>query len=387
MTQKLYDLDSHLQDFTAQVLTCTQAGDTYHITLDQSAFFAGGGGQDGDRGMLAHLPLLGIYEKNGDIVHLLPQPLPVGEQVQGHIDWSFRFRHMQNHSGEHLVSGLIHQKYGYDNVGFHMANGTVTMDYDGVISPEDLRDLEWTANVVLAQNVPVYTGYPSAEDLKTLSYRSKLDLQENVRIVALGDYDICACCAPHVKRTGEIGLIKLLDVVPHRGGARITMRCGLSALEDYQQKQDAVLAVSHLLSAKQDRIAEAVAQVQATLDAEKQKLAQLETQVVAMKLQALVPTEGNLLLFENQLSPLALRDLVNGGMTRCGGLCALFAGQDGDYRYILGSNTADLQSFVKAMNQALQGRGGGRGSMVQGSVCADRASIEAYFSCENYKKS
>lgn len=379
MTIKLYDLDSHQQTFQGKVTACREVGGQYHIVLDQTAFFPSGGGQAADGGTLNDIPVIDVSEQGGDVIHCTPAPIPVGTEVLGQIDWDTRFRRMQQHSGEHIVSGLIHQRFGYDNIGFHMGSQAVTIDYSGAITWEELKQIEYLANEAVMKNIPVTAWYPTPKELAAMEYRSKLDLVENIRIVSIAGCDTCACCAPHVAYTGEIGPIKLLDCAPHKGGVRINMLCGFSALEDAVKKYDQVMEISRMLSAKTNETALAVQKLLHQLEDTKQSLAAMERRYAQAKLEALPPTSGDLLLFEPDLGPVTLRELVNAGMERCEGICAVFSGADGAYRYVIGSKSADLKAMAREINQALNGRGGGTAGMIQGSVSSTRHEIEDYF--------
>ena len=380
MTKKLYDEDSHRKEFTAEVLSCVPKGSYYEILLDQTAFFPEGGGQLADTGMLGGVSVIDVQEKQEGILHTVQSPLMTGSTVEGKIDWELRFRRMQSHSGEHVVSGLIHQLFGYNNVGFHMGERDVTIDFDGELTREELNHIEELANRVVTSNVPVTAEYPPPEMLEKLEYRSKLELTENIRIVSIPGCDVCACCAPHVARTGEIGFIKLLDFMRHRGGVRIRMVCGQAALEDYRNKFENITAISALLSAKQEKAAAAVERLNRELQETRGQLLEVQRELLRLKLEQLPYTAGNLCLFETDLDSAMLRELVNGGMERCGGICAGFAGKDGAYRYVMGSRTVNLQARAKKINSALHGKGGGIPEMIQGSVSCGRKEIEEFFS-------
>ena len=258
MTNRLYYEDSHLTEFPAVVAACEQAKDYWKVSLDQTAFFPEGGGQAGDSGYLNDVEVFDTHEKAGEIWHYTREPLEVGTEVKGILDWNKRFSRMQQHSGEHIVSGLIHARFGYDNVGFHLGEEEVTMDFNGPITREELAEIEAAANQVVFDNVPILISYPGKEELAILDYRSKIEIQGQVRIVTIPDVDICACCAPHVDRTGEIGLIKLTNVQAHRGGVRVNLLAGDRALGDYREKEASVKAISVLLSAKEALVADAV---------------------------------------------------------------------------------------------------------------------------------
>ena len=251
MTTKLYEEDSHLREFSARVLDCRKEGDGWAVILDRTAFFPEGGGQEGDRGELENVRVLDTRIRDGEILHLTDGPLEPGSTAVGRLDWDLRFRRMQDHSGEHIVSGLVYQKYGYNNVGFHLGDGEVTLDFSGELTGPQLEEIELLANRAVTANLPVQTWYPDEEELAATEYRSKLDLTENVRLVRIPGIDTCACCAPHVKRTGEIGLIKILDFMRHRGGVRVHILCGMDALADYGARYRVTREISALLSAKQ----------------------------------------------------------------------------------------------------------------------------------------
>lgn len=381
MTIKLYDQDSHCRAFSARVLSCQAAGEgRWQVVLDQTAFFPEGGGQPADQGTLGGTHVLDVQEMGDTILHTTDGPLTPGDTVQGELDWALRFGRMQCHSGEHVISGLAHSLYGCTNVGFHMGEKEVILDFDKELTPDQLRELEDRANAILTENRPVTARYPSQEELATLDYRSKLDLTENIRIVTIEGCDVCACCAPHVKRTGEIGLVKLLNAMRHRGGIRIWMAAGKMALRDYQVKQENIAAISAALSVQQPQAAQGVQRILGEMEGLKEALKAARQSLVLEKAKALPETQGNLCLFEEGLDANGLRALANAGMEKCSGICAVFTGSDqAGYRYVMGSRTVDLRAQAKAINTALGGKGGGQPTMIQGSVTADRKAILAYF--------
>ena len=380
MTRKLYDEDSHLSAFDADVISCISNDSGWRIVLNQTAFFPEGGGQASDTGILGEVHVLDVQEEDGQIVHYTDGSLPVGASVRGVLDWEKRFRRMQEHTGEHILSGLVHKLYGYRNVGFHLGDETVTMDYDGELSPEQILKLEQLANEAVWKNVPVTAEYPSPERLSALEYRSKLDLTENVRIVTIEGYDVCACCAPHVSHTGEIGAIKVIDSMRHRGGVRLTILCGSDALRQYQKLFREAAELSNLLNAPKDQLVPAVERLFNERDGLESALHAREEKLNALRVQAMPAKGKNIVLIDAFDDPDAMRELVNIGMERASGVCAAFSGSDTEgYRYIIGSKTLDLRSLAREINTALNGRGGGKPAMIQGSCNASRSEIEAYF--------
>lgn len=383
MTEKLYYQDSHREAFTARVISCEwdEKRECYGVILDRTAFFPEGGGQYADTGVLSGVQVEDARERGDEVVHFVKQPLEPGSQVEGHIDYQDRFSKMQQHTGEHIVSGLVHRHFGYDNVGFHLGKELVTMDFSGVLTWEQLRQIEYEANGAVAANIPIEVIYPSKEELDTLDYRSKKELSGQVRIVIVPGYDVCACCAPHVKRTGEIGLIKLVDAIKYKGGTRVTMVCGFRALRDYQQKEDNVREISHLLSAKPGEVAEAVKRLQGENQQWKEKLARLQNAYLERKLSEIGEDAELVLLFEEELDKNAARRFADAGMRRCSGLCAVFLGNDNaGYQYIIGSQRVDLKAFLKEFHGTFAGKGGGKGEMVQGTVRGEKAALQQYFS-------
>ena len=380
MTEKLYYKDSHMTVFEAVVTSCEKIKNGYAVVLDRTAFFPEGGGQAGDTGYLNDVRIFDTHEKNNEVLHYAECEIEVGTAVAGKIDWDRRFRFMQNHSGEHIVSGIINAVTGFNNVGFHLGDEVVTIDFDGEISPEVLAEVELRANAAVYENRNINTYFPTADELPNFNYRSKLDLTENVRIVEVEGYDTCACCAPHVSRTGEIGIIKLLDTMRHRGGIRINMVCGYRALDDYNKKYSNIAAISASLSAKQHETAAAVERVKKELSDLKLTCSAVRRDLIAFKAAELEEPAGKMVIFEESLEPTDLRELVNVGVTKCGGVCAAFTGNDKDgYNYVIGSNVVDLRQASKSINAAIEGRGGGQSGMIQGSCKAAKAVIEEYF--------
>lgn len=369
MTEKLFYEDSHLKQFTAVVQECLKSGDRYQVVLNRTAFFPEGGGQYADTGMLEEVHVLDVQEKDGTIYHLTDGELIPGTEVTGRIDWEERFMKMQQHTGEHIVSGLVHARFGYRNVGFHLGTTDCTMDFSGEIKKEELLEIELEANKAVIQNLDVIVTYPSVEELESLEYRSKIEIEGQVRIVTIPGYDVCACCAPHVSKTGEIGQIKLTNVQRYKGGVRVTMLCGFRALADYNRKLQAARQISAALCAKEDETAEAVVHLQEECAQWKQRVLNLQKDLLSYKAKAVDDTEDAVCLFEPELEGEAPRFLMNQVLDAGHGVCAVFSGgKDENYRYVIGSRQLDLRKLVKELNMEFQGRGGGKPEMVQGSL-------------------
>ena len=378
MTEKLYDKDSHLKEFTGTVLSCKKTGEKYAVTLNRTAFFPEGGGQQSDRGYIGDAYISDVQIKNGEILHFADKPLSVGQAYDCKLDFDFRFRNMQNHSGEHIISGIIHRLYGFNNVGFHLG-AEMTMDFDGELTRQQLDEIEDLANKAVYENLPVKAYYPTDEELKQLDYRSKLDLKENVRIVEIKGVDVCACCAPHVRATGEIGIIKILDFEKYKGGVRLIVKCGADALRDYREKYKSVLEISNLLSAKQPEVSLSVVKLNEQLSAEKAAAAALKKRLIAEKAAGFAPDTDKTAVFENGLDIKELQLLADALCKKAGGIRGAFSGADGAFSFAICGEETALGEFFAKFKAAFNTRGGGRNGIRQGTVCADRAEIEGLF--------
>ena len=386
MTEKLFYHDSHLKEFTAQVLSCEENSGRYEVELDRTAFFPEGGGQYADTGTLDGTAVCDVQERNGRIFHILkegsgdaPERFAPGRQVRGRIDWDERFMKMQQHTGEHIVSGLIHARFGYDNVGFHLGSEDCTMDFNGGITKEQLQEIEREANRAVWENLPIEVLYPSEEELASMEYRSKIEIEGQVRIVAVPGYDVCACCAPHVNRTGEIGMIKLTGVQRYKGGVRVTMLCGIRALLDYEEKQKQAQAVSAMLCTKENETAEAVEHLKNECSDLKREIGEKEDRLVRCRADMVPEDERTVCIFTDEFDKESARNLMNRVLEKDRLFCAVFSkGEGAGYRYVIGSKTLDVRPLAKELNSAFAGRGGGRPEMVQGTLEGARDEIREW---------
>ena len=372
MTDKLFYQDSHMREFEAEVISCEPVegkDGRYEAVLDQTAFFPEGGGQYADHGTLGGASVLDVQERDGRVFHITDGALEPGMRVKGILDWEERFMKMQQHTGEHIVSGLVHARFGYDNVGFHLGSEDCTMDFNGEITREELREIEMEANRAVWKNLEVQVLYPSAEEAGEMEYRSKIEIEGQIRIVVIPGYDVCACCAPHVKRTGEIGMIKLTNVQRYKGGVRVTMLCGIRALKDYELKQEQTLEISALLCAKTEEAAAAVKRLKEECSDLKYQITEKDRLLAAYRADLVPDEEEAVCIFTEDIAGEAMRLLMNRVLEKERKLCAVFYGNDADgYRYVIGSRKNDMRVFVKEFNAAFSGRGGGKPEMVQGTA-------------------
>lgn len=379
MTEKLFYQDPYCRVFSAEVQSCESGKKGWEILLDRTAFYPEGGGQPCDKGTLGGVPVLDVRDRGDEVLHICAAPLEVGSTVEGQIDWDHRFDLMQQHSGEHLVSGLVHAKYGYDNVGFHMGADMITIDFNGMIDEAGLREIEQQANDAIYRDIETVILYPTREELSSIDYRSKKELTGQVRLVQYPGVDLCACCGTHIARTGEIGLIRLFSCVKFRDGVRIEMLSGRRCLDYLTRIQEQNHLVSTQLSAKPMETGAAVQRLSEELASLKFQLAEAEDTLFRQKADQL-QGQGDVLLFEDAMRPESVRKLCDRILSVCGGRCAVFAGSDAaGWKYAIGDNTQDLRPLCKELNAALQGRGGGKPNFVQGSAAASRSEIEAFF--------
>lgn len=382
----LYYEDIHMTDFEAVVTACGRDEQTgrFQVILDRTAFFPEQGGQSADKGTLAGKEVLDVQIRDGVIYHYLAEAVPVGQTVSGHVDWEQRFDFMQQHTGEHMISGLVHKYYHYENVGFHLSANEVTLDFNGELSLNQLRRIEAEANAAVWKGLPVKAYFPSREELASLSYRSKKELSGDIRIVEIPGVDICACCAPHVENTAQIGLIKIVNVQSHRGGVRVNILCGGRAVRDYTAKQDSVSYISAQLSAKQDDVADAVARLQGEQQKLKGRICDLQRRLLQAQTDTLPSPEQaeDVILFAEELDPIAMRNAINDLTPRYRGYCGIFSGSDqAGYRFIIGSSGKDCSALAVRMRKELAAKGGGSAPMIQGSVDCTEEDLRSYFSC------
>ena len=380
-TVRLYDQDAYATKFEAEVLACEEVEKkekkVYQVWLDQTLFFPEEGGQSPDMGTIDGIKVLDVQIKDEVITHTLAAPLAVGTMVKGVVDWKHRFYNMQQHSGEHIFSGIVHNRFGYDNVGFHLSDSIVTMDFNGVITAEDIEEIETEVNQAIIENIPVEVSYPTKEELKVLEYRSKIEIEGQVRIVTIPGYDVCACCAPHVRRTGEIGMLKVMNVQSYKGGVRISILCGFRALEAFRQKADIITELMAQFSTNQEALVEYVTKLKNTNQTMKNQLASAKQELMEYKVAAIPEDSENAILFESDLDTPVVRNVVNGLVEQFTGICAVFVGNDeSGYQFIVGSKNKDCRAIAAALREKLSARGGGSDKMIQGSVAASQLQIE-----------
>lgn len=381
MTIQLYNQDVYTKKFTAKVLSCRKASERelYEVILDRTAFFPEGGGQYGDVGWISGIRVVDTQEKNGEIIHYTEAHLQEETTVEGELDWDIRFSRMQQHTAEHILSGLVHDRFGYQNVGFHLGDDLCTMDFNGPITKEEMEEIEQEANKAVYKNIPVQILYPSEDELKGMEYRSKIEIDGQVRIVMIPGYDQCACCATHVGSTGEIGQIKIIAMMNYKGGVRVTMVSGNRALADHEKREKDMKEISFLLSAKEDELPDAVRRLKEENENQKHQLVELSRKLIALKVLQ-IPEGGDYqCLFETDLDQTGIRELMNRVLERNIAVCGVFLKRADQYQYVIGSRGKDIRDLGKKLNEKFHGRGGGKPAMIQGSLSGEENEIKAFF--------
>lgn len=377
-TIKLYETDSYISDFTAEVLSCEKNGKTYDVILDKTAFFPEGGGQSADCGTINGVNVIDVQIKDGVITHKTNSAIDIGT-ASCCIDWNIRFRRMQNHTGEHLLSGLAHVMFGCTNVGFHMGN-EITVDFDIELTREQIALIELKANKAIYENVPISVDFPTEDILNTLDYRSKLELTENVRIVTIEGYDVCACCAPHVKSTGEIGLVKVLSSMRHRGGTRLQILCGLDAFEDYCTKAKNLYEIAVKLCAKHNQELSAFYKLCEENNELKQKNVILANELISVKITNPRKINNIAIYFENSSDMQFVRNLVLESAKLHKGISVVFSGKDENFKFAVASSDISVKTLGNLLRTEFSAKGGGSDELIQGNISANKEEIISFLS-------
>lgn len=376
-TVRLYDNDAYIKEFESVVLSCSEnEKGQFEAVLEATAFFPEEGGQSCDKGTLDGCEVIKVILEGGVIYHILSAPVKVGSAVCGKINFAHRYRNMQHHSGEHIISGLVSKNYGYTNVGFHLGRSDMTMDYDGEFDSEKIEYIEKTANKVIYENIEIIANYPEKAALKNMPYRSKIDIEEDVRIVMIGEYDICACCAPHVKQTGEIGIIKIVDYYRYKGGTRIHALCGYDAVCDYILKHNDLKAVAARLSAKIDKVPESVSRIIEENASLSMKISELTERNAKLIASSIDKTDKIAMIFEEAMPQNEMRTVANLVVEKSR-VAAVFSGDDkSGYSFIIASENLKAKMVLDELKNSFAVKGGGSDKMVQGNINAQKAEIE-----------
>ncbi len=377
-TIKLYDKDAYLKEFNSKVVSCSATEEGYKVELAETAFFPEAGGQTGDTGKIGEATVLKTLIEGDTVYHICATFLELGKDYNCCINFEERFDKMQQHSAEHIISGIAYSEFGINNVGFHLSDNCVTLDFDKPLKDSDIRKIELLANKVVWKNAQINCYYPDKAALEEINYRNRFEITQNIRLVQIVGTDICACCAPHVKSTGEIGIIKILKAEKHKGGVRLYIKCGQRALKDYVEASESISRLSALLCEKAENVVSGVEQLLKGKSALEFELTGLRRQALIREIDGKIGNDYICIFTENE-SAENMRYAANYAKTHCK-IVGIFCKKDKGYSYICASERVDMVYFLREfLSKAFPGGGGGKGEMLQGSVIAEKNEIEDFF--------
>lgn len=372
----MYYQDAYLREYESTVISCTRNNGLYEVVLNDTIFYPEGGGQACDLGCLDDAEVVNVQEVNEQVVHYCNKPLEAGKKVTGKIDWQRRFDNMQNHTGEHIVSGLIHQKYGYENVGFHMGD-VIQIDFNGPLNKEQISEIEKLANEIIERNVSVTESYPTDDELHYIDYRSKKELKGQVRLVMIPEADVCACCGTHVNKTGEVSYIKILSCEKHKNGIRLQMLSGNKARNYMNKVYEENLSISNMLSAPMLNTSEYVRNLQERNGSLLAELNQFKEKYLESLIIDIEDGHNLCLQFIKGFDRVGYTRFANSLLENGKGkVIAIMNQNDNGYEYLLLSKDINLREYVKSINERLNGRGGGKDNIIQGSLKASEEEIK-----------
>ena len=425
--KKIYETQSYIKEYETVVTGSGKLEDgRFYVELEETIFFPEEGGQNADTGTLTivkaddpvktaaegiikrdyTIRLTGGLIKRGDAVnedeirYIVSEPIETGTRVLCRLDWDQRYDRMQNHSGEHILTGVIHNRYGFVNVGFHLSDtGFVTLDVSGALSYEQVIEAEAEANRAVYANLPIWDSYPSKEQLKDIEYRSKIDIGGQVRLISIGgirggisgygsvsaaDYrdclDVCACCAPHVASTGEIGIIKVFSVINWKGGIRISMLCGRRALEYINREHNLLSDTAKSLSTEMVNVPTMVEQHKKEIMDLKYRLGEALKESLIDRIRNAEGDGMRCVFVDGDYPADIMKDIYNELTEKYEGFTGIFAGDDEQgYRYNAGSKDRDSRELAAGLKETFGAKGGGSPQMIQGRVAASREDIVTFF--------
>lgn len=377
MNSELYYKDNYLKEFKAQIIESIEENGRFMVVLSQTAFYPEGGGQLADTGIIDGVKVMDVQEREGKIYHIVEKEISEGKTVNCKIDFDKRFSNMQHHTGEHIISGIINQKYGADNIGFHMGRDVVTVDFNVLINKEQIKEVENLANEAIYKNIDVQVIISNKEELENVNYRSKRDLDGDIRIVKIPGYDTCACCGIHVAKTGEIGIIKILSIEKYKKGTRIYMICGQKAINKYNEIYESVDSVSTLLSVKHNEVFDAVMNLKKDIQKEISKNTELQNKLLDEKIKN-INRQKNIIFFEENISSKEMKNMLNKLKAKAENIVAIFSIEENTCKYMIESENVDISQLGKSLNEKFNGKGGGKKNFLQGQIIGNKEEIDKY---------
>lgn len=374
MRKERYEFEPYEKEMQATIVESIQEDGKFYLVLNQTIFYPEGGGQLSDIGWIENIPVIHVQKREGKIYHEVEKEIAKGTNVLCKLNFPYRFANMQKHTAEHLISGLIHEKYQAENVGFHMNPDFVTMDFNVFLTKEQVEEIERLANQAIYQNISIEIFYDKKENLTSIPYRSKKDLDGEIRLVKIPGYDLCACCGIHVARTGEIGILKLTSIEKYKSGCRITMLCGETAFQNYSRQYSTVNQISTLLSVPMENVLSAVTNLKNELSNAKLAYHKLRLEKIEQDLKSF-SEEETILFWKEDLSFEEMKYFAKQGKEKCKNYIAVFSQKEDGMDYVIASNHIDVRELAQTLNQAFKGKGGGSSQMVQGKLHASKQDI------------
>ncbi len=370
MSIKLFYENRYMKEFDGTALSCTEDKKGWAVVLDMTAFYPEGGGQPCDHGVMTFgetvANIVDVREKGGQVVHYSDTEIPAGTAVHGVIDWNRRFDMMQQHTGEHIFSGVVNSMFGYSNVGFHLSEKDNVVDFDGPLTKEDIKAVMDRCNEIVWLNQSVTAEYP--DNVKEMEYRSKKELSGPIRIVTAGDADICACCGTHTATTSQAGPIVALTSMAYKGGTRINILCGRRAVEYLKNRNDDCYDISHQLSVPVEKITEAVATRMTEIDNLKYRLANAKRQLMSVWAEAAQPVDDVCVICREDLLSNEILTFTQLLAEKAATALVYSPQQDANGKICIISTEYDTNKLGRHISATLGGKGGGKPGTYQGFV-------------------
>ena len=364
MTEKLYYEYPYTFSGETNVTRCVSDKKNFRIYIDKSLFFPEGGGQPGDKGSIGGIEVLDTQEDGEDIYLVTREPLDTGA-YNTFVNREYRMKNSVAHSGEHIFSGFVCRLFNCNNVGFHMGDEGITVDFDTVLSAEDIYKIEKLSNAKIRENIEIVCSFPDENTIQKTDFRFKKEIAGKLRLVEIPGCDICACCGTHVARTGEVGIVKCVSFESHRGGTRLLLKAGESALEHYSMCAGVLPKTASLFSAKPEEAFQAAEKYIAKTEELKLRYSSMKKELFRLKAEKIQPVNGVAVALEEEL---VQADIITFAdiLKACYGTGLVYSGNEKDgYKFVLCGDRAD-EIFVKM--KAYGAVGGGRNGCIQGRI-------------------
>ncbi len=369
-TRRLYHDDSYQVEFTARIIEKGKREQKPAVILDQTCFYPESGGQPQDRGWIDGVEVVKVFEEDGRVIHLLEKDIQA-ESIKGKIDWEIRFDHMQQHSGQHILSQSFHELLAAETLAFHLGEATSTLEMDlRKVSEEDLARVETRANEIIYQDREVKIHSLPEDKIGTLPLRRPPKKKGLIRVVEVSDFDYSACGGTHVRRTGEVGLIKILRWERIRDNLRFDFICGRRAFLDYLLKNRILRELSNRLTVHEQEVPSSIEKLFSDLKSQKSLIRKMRERIARYEAREIIEgAKGKILkkIFaektHEEVRSLALNIIRQGDFVILFGL----KGEERGHLILACSEklSIDMRELVPLVSPLINGKGGGRSSLVE----------------------